>query len=165
MLEKTSDGRKGPYSNGPLPPDNRNRSLSFIPGVFYDGTPWFKHFGDVKSDVRKSPCYRRCDKAKGSFVGANPRNNLRLEQTYAAVEHRQSPGDEWMTVRDDSDWSLIFHWRRTSGFLGTSEVEIVWEIENWTRFGEYRLKYYGDAKSPSGNITPFEGVSSTFEVN
>lgn len=147
----------------PEPPDNSNRSLSFIPGVAFDGKPWFQGFGHVKADVAK-PLLGRGDKARATFVGANPRNNLRLEQTYAGVEFRDGPRGQWQLVRDDSDWGLIFHWRRTSEVLGTSEVEIVWEIEDWVEPGEYRLRYFGDAKSIGGRITTFEGTSRTFRV-
>lgn len=147
----------------PLPPDNSNRSLSFIPGVVFDGTPWFKNFGDVKSDVER-PILRKGDRANATFVGANPRNNLRQEQSYAGVEFRDGIQGEWQTVRDDSDWGLMFNWKRTSEILGTSEVEIVWEIEEWVQPGEYRLRYYGDAKSVGGRITAFEGVSRAFRV-
>ncbi|KAK2589897.1 hypothetical protein QQS21_012424 [Conoideocrella luteorostrata] len=145
------------------PPDNSGRSISFIIGVLYDRTPLFRTFGDAVTDVGKSQ-YARGETVSATFVGANPRNNLRLEQTYAAVEYRQSSKSEWRQVRDDSDWALIFHWRRTSKLLGTSEVDIKWEIEDWAPRGEYRLRYYGDSKSIQGKLTTVEGVSSTFSV-
>jgi neutral ceramidase len=95
-----------------------------------------------------------------------------LEQTFAAVEMRAErivAADRgkvytWERVRDDSDWSLIFHWHRTSELLGTSVVEIVWEIEEWAEPGVYRLRYYGDAKALTGRITEFEGVRAEFRV-
>jgi neutral ceramidase len=153
---------------GPLPPNNVNRSLSFITGVVYDGTPLFKSFGDVKDDVGGH--YRIGDIVSVTFIGANPRNNLRLEQTFAAVEvcdnePRKScnkEGSSWEPYRDDSDWSLIFHWEKTSEVLGTSEVRIVWETEEWAEPGTYRIRYFGDSKAVGGTITPFEGVSGNF---
>jgi neutral ceramidase len=145
---------------GPSPPDNTNRSLSFITGVVYDGTPIFKSYGDVKRDVR--PAYSIRDIVSATFVGANPRNNLRLEQTYATIEKMDPEFGRWMRVRDDSDWSLIFNWKRTSEVLGTSEVEIVWETEGWAEPGQYRIRYYGDHKSVGGSITAFEGLSGEF---
>lgn len=166
---KATDGHtKIPHEPGPLPPDNSNRSYSFISGVVWDSRPWFRQFGDVKSQLAKTR-YTAGDRVSVTFVGANPRNNLRLEQTFAAVEHRApggggGGGGEWATVRDDSDWGLIFHWRRTSEILGTSEVDIVWEIEDGTAPGEYRLRYYGDSKSMGSRITAFEGVSAVFSV-
>ncbi|KAL1907892.1 hypothetical protein Sste5344_006315 [Sporothrix stenoceras] len=142
-----------------FPPDNTNRSLSFITGVIRDGS-LFKKFGDVTQDV--GPTYLRGDKVSAIFVGANPRNNLRLEQTYAAVERQDEAGGVWTTVRDDNDWSLVYRWRRLSELMATSEVEITWETEDWAQPGTYRLHYYGDSKSLGGKITPFEGVSGSF---
>jgi neutral ceramidase len=170
---------------GVFPPDNSNRSLSFISPVVLDGAPLFKKFGDVVTDVH--PIYRRAQKQPVSvvFVGANPRNNLRLEGTFAAVEklgllngdgdsragegEGQGEGEGegtsiWKRVRDDGDWALAFHWRRTSEIMGTSEVEIVWEPEDWAEPGVYRIRYYGDSKSLNGNIVAFEGVSSPFTL-
>ncbi|KAI1081381.1 Neutral/alkaline nonlysosomal ceramidase [Whalleya microplaca] len=172
---------------GPEPPNNSNRSLSFIPSVVRDAPPLFRHFGDVKVDVGGG-VFRRGAHVSVSFVGANPRNNLRLEGSYAVVEKLISPGDhpggsipeellmerdaevaaitegQWKPVRDDGDWHLVFRWRRTSELLGTSEVEIMWETEPWAEPGTYRFRYFGDAKSLAGHITPFEGVSGEFQL-
>lgn len=151
-------------NRGPLlAPDHGSCSFSLITGVVRDGTPWSKSFGDVKLDIAgDSP--RRGETVSALFVAANPRNNLRLEQTFAAVQHRRRGGGQWETVRDDSDWSLVFSWRRTSELLGTSEAKVTWEIEDSAEAGEYRLVYYGDAKSVSGRLTPFRGKSSVFEL-
>lgn len=145
------------------PPDNSGRSISLIIGVLFDRTPWSKNFGDVVSDVPNAR-YRHGEKVSASFVGANPRNNLRLEQTYAAVEYRPTANAAWEQVRDDSDWGLSFHWRRTSKLLGLSEVDVKWEIEDSAPAGEYRLRYYGDSKSIRGKLTMIEGFSSAFTV-
>ncbi|RDW61086.1 hypothetical protein BP6252_12469 [Coleophoma cylindrospora] len=145
---------------GPSPPNNLNRSLSFITGVVYDGTPIFKSFGDVKTDVQSS--YAKGSVVSVTFVGANPRNNLRLEQTYAAVEQLDDETGQWVKVRDDSDWDLIFNWEKTSEVLGTSEVEIVWETPDDIEHGQYRIRYFGDSKAVGGKITAFEGFSGTF---
>jgi len=145
---------------GPFPPDNVNRSLSFITGVVYDGKPLFKSYGDVKTDV--NPSYPIGSAVTVTFIAANPRNNLRLEQTYAAVEKLDPATGLWTRIRDDSDWSLIFNWKKLSEVLGTSEVQIVWEAEEWVEPGQYRVKYYGDSKAVGGAITAFEGTSSVF---
>lgn len=145
-----------------LPPDNSRKALSFITGVVYDRT-WSGPYGSVSEDVAKAR-FRRGETVTARFVGANPRNNLRLEQTYAAVEHRAAGEEAWTTVRDDSDWALVFRWKRLSGLRGTSEVTLEWEVEDWARDGEYRLRYYGDAKAFWGKITAFDGASSTFHI-
>ena len=147
---------------GPLPPNNVDASLSFITGVAFDRTPFFKSFGDVHSDVK--PNYTPGSTASVTFVGANPRNDLRLEDTYAAVEQRLADGT-WIRIRDDSDWSLIFRWKRTSSVLATSEVEISWEMEEGVVGGMYRIRYFGASKAVlGGEITQFEGMSGVFEV-
>lgn len=145
---------------GPLPPNHVNKSLSFITGVVYDGAPLFKSFGDVKRDVELT--YHAGAIVSATFVAANPRNNLRLEQTYAAVEKLDLASGVWSRVRDDSDWDLIFNWIKTSEVLGTSVVDIVWETSPSTMPGTYRLAYFGDSKAVGGTITPFEGRSADF---
>ncbi len=173
MLSYLGAGAPAPPSHeklGVFPPDNSNRSLSFITGVIMDSPGLFKKFGGVVTDVER--VYRRGRAVSVVFVGANPRNNLRLEGTFAAVERlavlRGGDGktkrQAWTRVRDDGDWGLVYHWRRTSEILGTSEVEIVWETEEGVEPGVYRVRYYGDAKSLGGDVTPFEGVSSAFTV-
>ncbi|MCJ1378018.1 hypothetical protein MMC17_001114 [Xylographa soralifera] len=147
---------------GPLPPNNVNNSLSFIRGVFYDQAPFFKNFGDT---VLETPL----NVAPGSiviatFVGANPRNDLRLEKSYAVVE--QYVNGTWIVARDDDDWDLVFEWRRTNSVLGTSEVDISWHVPSLEDPGmSYRIKYYGAAKMVgSGEIVQFEGMSRLFII-
>ena len=159
-LPYLSASSKSQPAAGPFPPDNTNRSLSFITGVVYDGKPLFKSYGDVLTDVK--PSYIIGDVVCVTFQGANPRNNLHLEQTYAAIEKLDAGTSRWMRVRDDSDWGLIFNWRKVSEILGTSEVKIVWETEDRVEAGQYRVKYYGDSKAVGGTITAFEGVSGQF---
>ncbi|KAI5860314.1 Neutral/alkaline nonlysosomal ceramidase [Durotheca rogersii] len=184
---------------GPEPPNNSNRSLSFIPSVLHDSPPLFKKFGKVERDVE--PRYQRGARVTATFVGANPRNDLRLERSYVVVEKlvpdssgtgssgelrkergrgwaaaaageqggeeegKGKGGSLWRVVRDDSDWHLVFRWRRTSELLGTSEVEVTWETEDpWAEPGQYRFRYHGDAKDLAGRVAGFEGVSGEFEL-
>ena len=145
--------------SGPLPPNNVNNSLSFITGVVYDNPPIFKSFGAVTTQPKSS--YSRGDVVTAVFIGANPRNNLRLEQTFTAVEKLN--GATWTQVRSDADWSLVYTWTRDDGLLGTSHVTIDWETEASADPGTYRIHYYGDHKNPiGGSISPFEGVSQSF---
>ena len=94
------------------------------------------------------------------FVGANPRNNLRLEVTFAAVE-MLSGGGEWTQVRSDANWSLVYTWARDDTVLGTSHVTIQWESEGAAEAETYRICYYGDSKGLGWKITAFEGVSGS----
>ncbi|CAK7264621.1 hypothetical protein SEPCBS119000_001091 [Sporothrix epigloea] len=146
---------------GPTPPDNRQTSLSFISSVVFDSAPIGQSFGDCT--LQPLTTYTAGQVINATFVGANPRNNLRLEGTFAAVEQLNSTGD-WVQVRDDSDWSLVYTWERTNTVLGYSTVVISWETETSAAAGEYRLKYYGDSKSLLGTITSFSGASNAFTV-
>lgn len=154
-------GRHRYLDPGPSPPIHTNISYNFNPSVRFDRTPFFKKFGQVLRDVH--PSYRPGDTVSVTFVGANPRNNLRLEGTFVAIEHLQS--GEWRRMRDDSDWDLEYRWRRTSTVLGTSEVEVQWDIGQDIGRGLYRVRYFGDKKNVgSGEVEAFEGVSGIFGV-
>ncbi|KAK1774462.1 Neutral/alkaline nonlysosomal ceramidase [Copromyces sp. CBS 386.78] len=154
---------------GPSPPDNRENSLSFIAGVVYDGAPPSKPFGTCITQPSSS--YTRGSVISAVFQGANPRNNLRLEGTYAAVEKLGSDGKTWTQVRSDEDWNLTYEWKRTNGLLGYSEVTMKWETRTESNgegddgVGTYRIRYYGDAKKAgTGQMTGFEGVSRDFKL-
>ena len=184
---------------GPQPPIHINSSLSFIRGVVYDRPPLFKNFGDPLTDVPSSVLLEKSTKVSATFVAANPRNNLRLENSFAEVQmlvvERKKEEEEdvpvpkpikakddndhdepippattetWITIRDDSDWDLIFQWRRINSVLATSEVDITWELGQGTKEvkeGIYRIVYHGDSKAlGSGEIESFKGVSSAFRV-
>ncbi|KAK1852695.1 neutral/alkaline non-lysosomal ceramidase [Colletotrichum chrysophilum] len=146
---------------GPSPPDNRSNSLSFITGVVVDGTPSGRSFGSVVT--QPSASYSRGAVVNATFQAANPRNNLRLEGTYAAVEQLQN--GVWTQVRNDEDWFLVYTWTRTNWLLGYSEVTISWETAgDGAAAGTYRIKYYGDSKPLIGSITAFEGTSNNFTL-
>ncbi|KAF5618716.1 alkaline ceramidase [Fusarium sp. NRRL 52700] len=148
---------------GPSAPDNRKNSISLNTGVVYDNPKIGTKFGDIIEDVSKSK-FAVGDTITATFVGANPRNNLHLEDTYAAVERKD--GSNWVQVRTDEDWDLVFEWKRLDGLLGSSEVSITWET-GWQdakdiASGTYRLSYYGDSKTPiTGKINAFTGRSNS----
>lgn len=148
---------------GPSPPDNRENSLSFITGVVMDNTPPGSSFGQCTEQPASSSA--RGAVVSATFVGANPRNNLRQEGTYTAVERLGSDGRTWTRVLSDEDWRLEFTWRRTNFVLGYSEVTIRWETDReQDAAGTYRIRYYGDSKPLIGSIKAFEGVSNSFTL-
>lgn len=157
--------------HGPNPPINTDKSMSFITPVVLDTPPIQKKFGDVLGSPEPNKTFRPGDTVKTDFVGANPRNNFRLEGTFAAVE-RQVSGDKWEVVRDDSDWNLVYRWGRKSPGLSSSKVTIEWTIEDdfysigaqKVKSGTYRMVYYGDAKGIDGKIREFKGVGPSFDV-
>ncbi|KAL4963557.1 neutral/alkaline ceramidase [Aspergillus stella-maris] len=157
--------------SGIEPPINTDKSLSFIPSVVYDGHPIGKAYGSVLTSAGNAE-YAPGDTVSATFVGANPRNNLRSESTFAAVE-RQLDNGNWATVRTDADWNLVYRWNRTNGILGYSEVTLQWKIEDdyytagslsSVQAGTYRFHYYGDSKSITGKIEAFEGADEPFTV-
>jgi neutral ceramidase len=153
---------------GPQPPIFTTSSINLIPGIPTDITPESKKFGDVL----KAPAaqYKRGDRAVATFVGASPRNNYRLEGTFAAVQIStassglQARDQQWKTVLDDYDWDLVIQWQRTKDAGKPSEAEITWEIGSDVKPGTYRLLYNGDSKNSSGDVTPFQGISPSFAV-
>lgn len=150
------------------PPIHVNSSLSFINPVVFDRSGLFQSFGDVSEDVKppSEHTYRPGEVVSTTFVGANPRNNLRHESTFASVHKLGSgPDAPSTTVANDGDWELVFEWRRLSELTGTSEVVITWEIPMNAREGRYQVEYHGDSKAiGSGEITEFMGVSGEFVV-
>ncbi|KAB5566631.1 Neutral/alkaline nonlysosomal ceramidase [Coniochaeta sp. 2T2.1] len=150
---------------GPSPPDNRKNSLSFITGVVQDSAPIGQSFG--RCTAQPAASYKVGQVVNATFVGANPRNNLRLEGTYAAVEKLGGDGKTWTRVRSDEDWHLVYTWTRTNFVLGYSSVVISWETDSGSGDapGTYRIRYYGDAKNLLGRVTAFEGVSNSFVLS
>lgn len=154
-----SDSTTGP-AQGTYPPDNRKVGLDFISPVVQDNPPIGKSFGEVLEQPSSTNSIG--DVINATFVGADPRNNLRLEGTFTAVEQLQ--GDKWVAVRDDWDWNLSLTWTREDWILGTSNVVLSWESETYAEPGTYRFHYYGDAKGIFGAISSFEGISTNFTL-
>ncbi|OJJ47539.1 hypothetical protein ASPZODRAFT_63516 [Penicilliopsis zonata CBS 506.65] len=174
LADQSTVARLPAIPSGPSPPVNTNVSLSFISDVVYDAAPIGRTFGQVVSSPSSTTLYRPGDIVKATFIGANPRNNLRLENTFAAVERLNTLSGKWETVRTDADWNLIYRWERTNTVLGHSEVVIQWQIEDDyystgdpapLQDGTYRIHYYGDAKSIFGTIFPFEGIGGNFTAS
>ncbi|KAK0209482.1 Neutral/alkaline nonlysosomal ceramidase [Armillaria fumosa] len=149
-----------PASDAPSA-EQTSKAISLQTGVVFDAAPIGKHFGDVLTDVNAS--YAVGDTVTARFVGANPRNNLRLGSTFLTIDHQVS--GQWVTVKSDAHPSTTLKWTRTSTILGTSTVDISWTIESGTPSGTYRIVYYGDSKPLIGSISSFSGISSTFTVS
>ncbi|KAJ7121911.1 Neutral/alkaline nonlysosomal ceramidase [Mycena filopes] len=154
-----------PPPSDPAPGEQISKAISLATGVKFDAAGLGRHFGGILEDVRPVPAYRRGETVFARFVGANPRNNLRLEGTFLAVDRFDSGA--WKMVRSDSHPSTVFQWERESTVLGTSAVNISWTIESdvqVTAGGLYRLRYFGDSKPLIGEISSFVGTSSNFTV-
>ncbi|KII95439.1 hypothetical protein PLICRDRAFT_48400 [Plicaturopsis crispa FD-325 SS-3] len=162
LLPYLADNATGTPASDAPPAEQTSKAISLQTPVIVDNPPIGKSFGDVLSDVGKS--YSAGDIVEAQFVGANPRNNLRLEGTFLSVDQYTSGGD-WAVYRTDSHVSTLYRWNRSSTILGTSTVNISWTIEQGTPAGIYRLSYYGDSKPLIGSIKAFTGTSSNFTVS
>ncbi|KAH8110485.1 Neutral/alkaline nonlysosomal ceramidase [Phellopilus nigrolimitatus] len=152
----------GTPASDAAPAEQTSKAISLQTGVIQDNPPIFKSFGDVLADVNAS--YSAGQTVQAQFVGANPRNNLRLEGTFLSVD--QQVGGAWTAVKSDSHPSTTYQWVRDNEILGTSTVTISWTIEDGTPAGTYRLRYFGDAKALLGGaISAFTGTSSSFTVS
>lgn len=149
-----------PASDAP-PAEQTSKAISLQTPVVFDAPPFGQSFGQTLIDVSSSP-YQPGDTVVAQFVGANPRNNLRLEGTFLTVD--QLVSGQWITVRTDSHPSTIYSWKRVNTLLGTSTVNISWTIETGTATGTYRMRYFGDSKPLIGSISAFTGTSSSFTV-
>lgn len=131
--------------------------------MIQDNPPIGKSFGQCITQPKSVSAGKT---VSATFIGANPRNNLRLDQTYGAVEKKKSDGT-WEQVRSDADWFLTYSWKRKDPLFGTSEVTIEWETgeDGAVEKGEYRFRYYGDSKSiVGGKIKAFSGTSDSFTL-
>ncbi|KAJ7062780.1 Neutral/alkaline nonlysosomal ceramidase [Mycena amicta] len=157
-----ADSPKGTPASDAAPPALQSSAISLQTGVVFDAAPIGKSFGQVLVDVAKTP-YTAGQTVSAQFVGANPRNNLRLEGTFLSVQ--QLSGNTWKPVRSDSHPSTTYQWLRVSTILATSTVTLNWTIEAGTPAGTYRLQYFGDSKPLIGSISAFTGTSSNFTVS
>jgi len=157
-----ADNTSGTPASDPPPPEQTSKAISLQTAVLFDAPPLGKAFGAVLVDVNANTSYQAGQSVSAQFVGANPRNNLRLEGTFLTVD--QLISGQWNTVRSDSHPSTIYSWTRVDTILATSTVNISWTIEAGTPGGTYRLVYYGDAKSVWGGISSFTGISAAFNI-
>ncbi|EGO00524.1 hypothetical protein SERLA73DRAFT_178361 [Serpula lacrymans var. lacrymans S7.3] len=161
LVSFLADNASGAPASDPAPAEQTSKAISLQTPVIVDNSPLGKKFGDVLVDINNTP-YHVGDTVTVQFVGANPRNNLRLEGSFLSVDYNVA--DQWSMVRTDSHPSTIYRWNRTSTVFGTSTVTISWTIEDGTPAGTYRISYFGDSKPLIGSISSFNGTSSTFTV-
>ncbi|KIJ47882.1 hypothetical protein M422DRAFT_248471 [Sphaerobolus stellatus SS14] len=107
-----------PQSAAP-PPDLTKKAIS-LQVSFFNVAPLFKKFRDVLSNVNSTYSARQTVNAQ--FVGADPRNNFRLERTFLAVQ--QLANGQWKTVHSSTTFECV----RVSTVLATSTVTLNWTI-------------------------------------
>lgn len=144
-------------------PDYSRGALSFQPGVVLDTVPLGKKFGDVKQNVRG--IYTVGEMASAEFWGADPRNDLRTEDTFLTVEVEDSsvPGG-WSVVLNDGDWETEYHWRRHG--VSDSIITVRWYIPNGFNGNDrtFRLCHFGNHRNLLSQVQEYNGCSSSFTI-
>ena len=105
------------------------------------------------------------------FVAGHPRNNLRLQESYAYIE-RQLPNGEWEIVVEDRDPSLIYFWNArvqapAAGENPTSSDgvgRVQWKVPGNIQPASYRVRTVGSSRA-TGQLQEYEGISDTFVVD
>lgn len=149
-------------SPGPFPIDQDSKQISLVTNVYYDGHPFHSGFGYVLNQPKKS--YSKGDTVYCSFVAGNPRNNLMTDKSYFYVE-KLSPDGGYTIVATDANWETKFKWTRVSMILGRSDMEFFWNIPNWVKSGEYRIRHKGYYRYFFGGVYPYQGSTDHFIVN
>lgn len=126
-----------------------------------DEAPTGYGLGDVL--VEPGPSYASGQAVTAVFSGAHPNNRLRRGDTYLAVE--RLGGDGWETVADDGDWTTRLEWRRSGRAI--SEIAVTWDIPAGQPPGEYRIRYFGDARRTAapGELVPLDAATRAFTVS
>ncbi|XP_046412285.1 neutral ceramidase [Neodiprion fabricii] len=147
---------------GPQPPDLYSSHLiSLVTPVLFDTPKWRHEFGDCLEHPAKVA--GAGDTVTARFVAGHPRNNPMAGGSFLFIE-RLEDDESWKTVATDANWETKFIWKRTSIFLGSSEVTISWTIPDDVEPGEYRIRHNGNYRYILGGIYPYKGVSNHFEV-
>ena len=130
----------------------------------YDTVEIGKKFGDVTKQPTKNE-FSAGETVSVSFRSANPRNNLKTEETYLTVQRLDESTNQWVTIATDGDWSTRFYWKRNGKLSHASTATITWEVSEEDQPGTYRIKHYNTHKKIfSGTKVDFEGTSDTFKV-
>lgn len=138
------------------PEDFRDKIISLMPEVIPDSAP-NNSFGAVITDAK--PQYRTGEMVTVEFWTGNPRNDLRIGDTFLTVE-RYSSG--WKVVATDADWETKYYWNRVGIAQSTAKIE--WNIPHSTTPGTYRIRHFGNWKDEKGVIHPLVGESRNFTV-
>lgn len=144
---------------GPSPRNLSEQQLQLVPGVLFDGRFKGEDMGTLVSDANES--YHRGQTVRVVFWGANPRNDLQIQQTFLQVERKTQNG--WEVIASDWDPETSYVWERRG--VSLSRITVDWTIPHDAVTGEYRIRHFGHEKSLwTRQVTPYRGTSSVFEV-
>ena len=102
----------------------------------------FHQFGDVIFGKDAAPRYACGHKVIVQFCGADPKHDLRLQDTYLRVQKNVGVGGiTWQDMYSDHDDCTEFRW---TGLLdGSSIATVAWTIPEDAEPGTYRIRYDG----------------------
>lgn len=111
------------------------------------------------------------DEISTEFVAGHPRNNLRLQESYAYIERQLATG-EWEVVVEDRDPGLIYFWNARiqppvaaeSPISSDGTGEARWRVPRNTQPGTYRVRTVGSSRT-SGQLSAYEGISDSFAID
>ncbi|NHJ87461.1 MAG: alkaline ceramidase [Asgard group archaeon] len=141
-------------------PKYEGRLKKFRSRIRFDDDPMGKEFGEVIKQPNEF--YNRGDKVIVEFIGASPRNSLKIMDTFLEVQRKRN--DKWESIYKDLDFETKYHWKRKG--IAHSIITIDWNIPNDEPPGEYRIVHKGDYKSRwLKRISPYSGISNSFELH
>lgn len=108
---------------------------------------------------------------QATFRSGHPKNDLRRNNTYLAIERHDGNGN-WILVAWDSMPETSLIWERNKDdkecpFNACSRVHVRWAIPKDTEPGNYRITHTGAWKAPEilgGKISSYSGSSRSFSV-
>ena len=162
LVKDMASGAKS--ASRPSPEVDLKKMINLLGEWKYDTVEIGKKFGDVTKQPTKSE-FSAGETVSVSFRSANPRNNLKTEETYLTVQRLDESTNQWVTIATDGDWSTRFYWTRNGKLSHSSTATITWEVSEEDQPGTYRIKHYNTHKKIfSGSKVDFEGTSDTFKV-
>jgi len=153
-----------PVPPGPTPPD-----LSSVPKftlqtpVIFDDKRIVEKFGQVLAEPPTA--VGRGNRVEASFRAGHPKNGLRSNDTYLAVE--RNVNGNWVAVAWDAMPETRFMWRHDEALdcKACSFFDARWDVPASADPGTYRIRHFGAWKNGvTGKTCGYEGATRTFEV-
>ena len=139
-------------------PQDRRPVTSAQGKVIYDNPMFGTRYGQVTQQPQDAIAGR--EEVSARFVGAHPNNNMHHDGSYFVIERRE--GNAWKYYTGDNNPDTFFEWKRMG--ISASQVTVRWKVPANTPKGQYRIRYYGNAKKNAKTIIPFEGQTRQFQV-
>ncbi len=148
--------------HGPMPEDNTAVTPVEPHWNKLDEVPEGVQFGEVAVDVPAQVVAG--DTVNVTFWAAHLANDFMLGKSFFLVERLE--GDAWVAVANDNSPSTKLFWERVkcTPAKSCSQSRVEWKVPEAVLPGTYRISYKGVWKAADGILTPFDGMSSDFDV-